>query len=437
MQSINIKTIKNFLSKDFIFKIYLLMIFLVPLERVGSFDFGGITIRISQILIIVLLGLYLLVGMYNKKIFIPTNPSFYFYFLFLVACLVSLFGAHEKVRGIMILFFLAFMFVVPFTTIAIVNSKEKLKKVIEVLVFTAIVFAVLGLLQFSGDMIGLPRSVTMLSPRYIKEVMGVTRIQSTFIEPLYFANYLLVPTMISLFYVLKRIDKKGLKKNLSFLLVFIITIILTFSKGAIASLGFLLVCTLIFQIRQVFNKKNLPYLLVIVLFFISLFYSIFMALSSKPDIEKTYTNAVNVMMGGSITERQEAYGMAMDAFEQNKIVGIGVGNFGPYFSGYPTSAPDFGWPIANNQYLEILSETGILGLISFLLFLLSVFYFSIKAYLKTNDLFIKTVLIASSFALLGILVQYLTFSTLYIMHIWVLFGIIFAAQTIALKKEND
>ncbi|HRY59880.1 MAG TPA: O-antigen ligase family protein [Patescibacteria group bacterium] len=332
--------------------------------------------------------------------------------------------------------FLAFMTVVPYMTVFVIDNKLKLQKTIKVLLSSAVVFSIFGLFQFVGGMFGLPNAITGLSERYDKLVLGFPRIQSTFIEPLYFANYLMVPIMVALFFLMKKVEKKKSWYFVLLFLLFIGVMVLTISKGAIASLAVVLVLIFIFQIRSIFSRTNIPYLLGIITFLVIVTGGMYAVLQSSIDFEKNYKKVYDVLTGGSITERQEAYDVALEAFNDNKLIGIGVGNFGPYFAGYPTSAPDYGWAIVNNQYLEILAELGLTGFMVFFIFILSIFYYSWKAYKKTKDLFLRTTLLALNFAFIGIMIQYLTFSTLYIMHIWVLIGLILATQQIVFKQSS-
>ena len=425
----------NTFSKK-LFALFLLSIFLLPLERIGSFNLAGLNVRISQILVLLIFLLYALYSFYKKEWKIKISRPLILYILFLIVALVSICFAREKTRGVMVLSFSAFMILVPLVSVFMVDTKRRLKIVLYILLASAFIFSLFGFFQFLGDMVGVSPAITGLAVRYTKEVLGFPRIQSTFIEPLYFANYLLMPLLLSFFFLLKRIDPK---RNIFFLILFLVSLIvliLTVSKGALISLGIIALAVAVFQIRSVFSQKNLPYLLFILLFVTLIGWGAYSSLSSQADIGKYYTKAYDIITGASITERQEAYDVAFEAFNKSPIIGIGIGGFGPYFSGYPLSAPDSGWPITNNEYLEVLSETGIVGLFFFLLFVCSVFYYSVQAYKNTEDVFLKTVLFALNLAFLGVLIQYMTFSTLYIMHIWVLIGLILATQHIILGDVN-
>jgi O-antigen ligase len=117
-------------------------------------------------------------------------------------------------------------------------------------------------------------------------------------------------------------------------------------------------------------------------------------------------------------------------------LGIGIGNFGPNVAGYPPSAPEEGWLIVNNEPLEILAETGILGFLSIILFLGCLFFRGLYAAFKSKDLYLKIWLIGLLAVLLAFAVQYQTFSTLYITHIWVAIGLLAATQNIFQKNKG-
>ena len=101
-------------------------------------------------------------------------------------------------------------------------------------------------------------------------------------------------------------------------------------------------------------------------------------------------------------------------------IGVGFGGYGPFVSPLPFSKPDAGWPIVNNETIELLAETGVVGLTAFVVFLAAVFW-SARG---RKD----AVTVACVAALLGMLAQYQTFSTLYIMHVWFTVGLLLTSS---------
>ncbi|MFA7309028.1 MAG: O-antigen ligase family protein [Patescibacteria group bacterium] len=428
---------KNILLKNKLDIWYILVLFFItiPLERIGSFGLAGFTVRLSQIIILGLLCFYFwsLVKKEQREVVMPY--PIVLYVIFLCAGLVSLITAKEQMRGLFILIFDAFMISVPVVIVWLVDTRKKLEAIIAVLVYISVVVCAFGFFQFFGDLIGLPQALTGLSDRYVKIVVGIPRIQSTFIEPLYLANFLVFPLMATAFLSLKKKQPKRIQ-YFAFSVIFFLAIVLTLSKGGIAVTIALLLGVVVFYFRSVFSKKNIPYFIALAVLIAGLGWGILGISQRALDLNKNITKAIEVLTGGSVRERQEASDTALQAFYEHPVTGIGVGNFGPYYAGYPTQAPDYGWAITNNEFLEVLAEMGILGLTLFILFLGSIFYRSIYLYFIVKDEFTRLALIATLFALVGVFIQYFTFSTLYIMHIWVLIGITLAAQNIA-QKEID
>jgi O-antigen ligase len=134
--------------------------------------------------------------------------------------------------------------------------------------------------------------------------------------------------------------------------------------------------------------------------------------------------------------RLQAFGQAIEAWETRPLTGIGLGNFGPYIKYYPVETPPSGWDIVNNEYLETLAETGLLGLASLFLVLAVVLLRSYSAYKRSDNEYLRAVLVGLTAAFVAIFTQYNFFSTLYIIHIWVLLGLIVGVQNIILAPQR-
>ena len=88
----------------------------------------------------------------------------------------------------------------------------------------------------------------------------------------------------------------------------------------------------------------------------------------------------------------------------------------------------------NNEYVELLTETGLLGAMSFVLFLFLVFHRSFRALRRvSHDPNLRALVVGLTTAAIGILVQYNFFSTLYILPIWMTFGLLLSVQTMILR----
>lgn len=163
------------------------------------------------------------------------------------------------------------------------------------------------------------------------------RILSTFMEPSYYACYL-----IGAFYYFLSF-KNLYKKNMWLLVIIFIQIILTFSSTAYGTFAILWII-FILQNKSL-NKKFLLILLSVlgILFAYIFFYNILDQVIFSKDTS------------GSAVARRSFDNRALRAFETSKIIGVG----------YKTTR-------ASSIIYNILAELGILGLINYLLVLLYV-----------------------------------------------------------------
>ena len=70
-----------------------------------------------------------------------------------------------------------------------------------------------------------------------------------------------------------------------------------------------------------------------------------------------------------------------------------------------------------------------------LLFIVFLIIRSLRAIKEAGDRYSKTIMVALLAAFIGIIVQYQTFSTLYIIHVWFLIGLMVAVQNIIFNSQ--
>jgi O-antigen ligase len=395
-----------------------------------------------------------------------------------------------------IVFSASLAFILPILT----NNLIKFKKIIIIFLLTTFFTCCFGIFQFIGDSFDLSTHITQLRPHYTKKILGFTRIQSTFIEPLYFGNFLILPLCLTTAFILN--DKKNKKKNKTnnsknkynnnsynnnnkyndktnkiickkekksplntyktllnnkksyykllpylfnkyflFILLFliIINLILTSSRGAyIGALSGLFVI-LVFYRKKIFKLNKI--LMISCLIFISFIaLNIFLNIYSSNFAQNTQTvfkkHIFNLFSGAAYVERIDTFKASLNLFSIHPYIGIGIGNFGPSISKDHLTKPKNGWPIVNNQILEILTETGIFGLFFILIFTLYILFKVLSILHKSQKLEIRIMALSLLAAFLGIIFQYQTFSTLYIMHIWFIIGLIISLDFI-IKKNNS
>lgn len=155
-------------------------------------------------------------------------------------------------------------------------------------------------------------------------------------------------------------------------------------------------------------------------------------------ITDSFTSHVtNLFAGASYNERVETVTQARQLWEAHPWLGNGPGSFGPSVAADPLAFPDQGWKIVNNEYIELLAENGLIGLIAILVIAFIALIRTVKALLQPHiDPLLHGLLVACAAAFVGILVQYNTFSTLYLFHIWFVVGLLIALQNMILQPVS-
>ncbi len=413
--------------------------FCLPFERVPTLAVGGMTLKINHLLIVLTLVALILSWAIKGGGRLPRDPIRFLIALFIAIYALSVTQAPQFSRAVQVIIFMALMFVVYFITTVIIDDRQKLILVLKGLFWGAVVSGLIGLFQFAGDAVGLPIQITLLKEGYDKSTFGFARIQSTAAEPLYFANYIFIPLILTTFLLIRDKFEVIAKKSWGILAlaVLLIDFVLAVSRGAYLAAALVLVLFAITQYKRVFTLKfMLPTFLLIGFIVVGVYLAL---VKNEPRAIDEFIGHVMVndyTVGESVVSRLTATEEAMQLFSSHKILGIGPGNFGPV-SVDSNQMPSDGWPIVNNEYVELLAESGVVGFMSFLLLVAFIIMRAIKAYFREKDEFMRSTLLAFIFAFIAILVQYYTFSTLPIIHIWFLIALIGTVVNLIYKNAKQ
>ncbi len=427
---------------------------LMPFERIGGFYYHSIHIRFDQLIIGIAVFVFLISALILKRFRIKKDPVFIVILILIAVNILSLINAVNMSREIEILLFTFITYIVYFLVPFNFFNIKYVKYIPYIIFSVTILLSIFGLFQYFGNLIfNLPGSVVGLSAPYVKDVLGYPRIQATEVEPLYYGTYLIFSITLALGYIITYIKEYGLLskiKNLKdtmiskylFILSIIafllggINLILTYARGA--WIGEILAIIVLLGFLAYIYNINKKIIVTIILAFVILV-SMFFILQSVHKLPHFATKLAQRAENLSSPDRVFLDNNATQAFATHPILGIGVGGFGPYMSINPYVMPPalygqfegYGWAIVNNEYLEILAETGILGFITFISLIILILYKGVKASMMKNsktDLdnkFLRITLVSSIAALVGILLQYLTFSTLYILQIWLVLMLVY------------
>lgn len=418
---------------------FLLIIFFLPFERVPTYSLAGADIRISTLVGFITLFAWIGAMMFNSgKWKVQPNAISLPLCLFFVALLLSMTQAIALSRSVEVLIFMLFAVALSIMTVNMISSIDNLRKTVLVILASAAFVGIFGLFQFAGDIIGLPQSLTLLKVGYTSAVFGFPRIHAFSMEPLFFANYLLIPLSLVMAYFFGKVDVIKRWMLVGILTILLVNFVLTLSRGGYLGL---IVTSLIFILlysRQVFTWRNLAILAVIFVVFLGVVFALSKGESNAVSRFVNQATGQDAKIGSeSVQGRLMSYASAIKIYKDHSVLGIGLGNYGPEVSGYPSKTPAGGWPVVNNEYFEILAESGTVGGITFGLLLLVVIIRSLMALKHAKDPFLKATMFGLFAAFMGILTQYNFFSTLYIIHIWILIGLLIGVQNIILYKKAE
>ncbi len=415
----------------------MVFIFALPFERIPSLQVGGVTVRISQVILISLLISFMLRALQRRTFWLTLSPYAPAYLLFLIALLSSFWHMQAITRGLEVCVFMIFTSLTIWIIPALVQDKAAVDRVVRVLFITTFLVSLFGLYQFVGDIIGLPTALTGLRELYTKAVFGFPRIQATALEPLYLANFLMIPLSLALTYGLRRVSHYAWWFLAAVITVPGLVLILTLARGGYvgmaASLVVILLGSVFFVLRPTVILSTLFGSFLVIIAVAALLNFSNLGQKSIDEVQKHFTQ---IQADASTEQRLSTFDQAIEAFNQSPYTGVGIGNFGPWVAGYPTELPKDGWAIVNNGPLEILAETGMVGAVACILFLYLLLLRSMQALFAAKDPFLRATMLGLVAAIVGVLAQYQFFSTFYIMHIWVLFGLAIAVQNIIFAESK-
>jgi hypothetical protein len=431
----NIKELFKTKLKDIDLVLLALLIFFLPFERIPSLELWGITIRISMIvgIVVILRAAYLVL---SRKIRFKLNPLYIVIGVFLAWVLLIVPESINIKRALEVFLFDGFVIFLAIA-VSLLMKKEYIKYLLSILFFVTLLSCIFAYYQFFGDIIGLPYYYTGLAERYTSGVFGFPRVQAFSLEPLYFGSFLLIGTMSALALLTLK-NQEVLKKRTNIIILFVFTNIIFITTARSAIYALVLGIISLFAIALIRKKAHLKdFILPLLVIIASFGFALLMINygSKLPiDVSKTFgkkgvsayaRQLTNIGLEGEGDERVQARKEALKLLSQDRttlIIGIGPGQFGPTIT--KNQIQDYGWPIVNNLPLEILLESGIPGIIlitTFLIILIVNSFYNIKPQnkIRLNEVF--------SIGLMSYLItqfiQYQAFSTLYVIHLWVVVGL--------------
>jgi O-antigen ligase len=392
----------------------LLLLISLPFERLLTVEIAGDTFKFSY-LFGLLLVVYFLLSLLSKRLKFQLRREELWLLLFVALNFLSLIWSIDRIRtlfvsGAILLVVLIFM---SFRRLV---SKIDLKFVEKLIILIGVAASIFGLWQFIAGSIPVLEKFAFLRPQYQSGIFGFPRVQSTFLEPLYLANFLILP----LFLAIKKVISSRRGLDFIYLILISTAFFLTLSRGAeYAVIIALIILALIIALTDRKWLRDYAFSILSIVFGIALGTAMVYMSAGGQGIKNYFGHATdtNLVTSEGTTDRSSTSEVAEGTFLNNPL-GIGSGAFGalPVYKGQISAQ---GYQTVNNEYLEILAEDGVIGFIFFGLFILGFLVYLVSEIKKGRK---EAVYLLA--AILAMLIQYLAFSTLYISYFWVFLAVI-------------
>mgnify|MGYP001618976701 CR=1 FL=1 len=340
-------------------------------------------------------------------------------FLFIAANLMAVVFSSNPTLSVNTFFLKLIEYILIFIIVAdTVNTKKRFNLVIGVLLVSLLFIGLDGFFQ-----------VIAKHDLFRHRKLFQSRVTASFINPNDLGSYLitLAPLVLSMIFV--NFNKKLKALLLIFAMIVLSVLMLTNSKGAwFAFLGALLFLSF-------YIKKRYVLYILLVLFIIGLILPAVFNFSSINLVKRM----VSFSGDAGAIDRKFLWLAALRMFYAKPLFGVGLGTFMENYQRFwirPTTEIAY----AHNCYLQTLAETGIIGLLAFMLFLCVWFAKTIQILsrpYKSEDAFVYFSFLGLTVGLLAYLLNSFVDTNLYSLTIAVLFWFILGLQQAGTRLISD
>jgi O-antigen ligase len=420
------------------------LLFSLPFERIGSWALhpstGHPVVRISQIIAAAwITGVLVNVILRKLKFQRPAKPI-YLLVLFIGSAILSLLsiGSPLLLQSYVIVLLLFS------TTVALAFTLPhlRLKSAQHALFASAAAVSLFGLYQFIVGSLRLENIYTGLRAPYVRDLFGFPRIHSTALEPLYYANYLLIPLLLGIGLLIFAPNAMKKWHRGAWGLV-ALNLLLTMSRGALISLFISLLVGLVIVLVSKKQIKPQRALIVTSLGMILASAALISAASylSTGSLTAGPTNylqelTTKLTATGSFYDRQSMQTQAKTIFLSHPLLGVGLAGITPYLHNYSTARSQNDVISLNNQFFELLAETGIIGTVLFYAFLLYLLGSAIIKFLTPVSSLQAAWLFGFILIIIAITLQAQSFSGFLLMQFWVCYGVLLGLLSINASQQE-
>jgi len=410
--------------------VWLLILFLTPFSiEIFIPQFSFATQFPTEPLIATVILIWILRTLLNKNItFAPSSfniPIIIFFSICIISLIKSEYLAYS-IKGLVTLLF--YILIGYFFALNNIKNKKDIEKVILLLIFLSLIFSVFGIYNHFFSKSLFLRNITKGVPRPFFPEHGSYAAFITF--GFAFALNLGLNPKNNLLTWIFRVCA-----------VIIFTgIILSFTRAAWLGAMFLIVFSFWFTLLKKFSVKNIFILLMIIFIFCLIIYLLVLNTYILTHFFTIYdiSNLSNL-------ERLNRWAAAIKMFKDSPIFGVG---YDTYISNYYYYR-DFNYSTllssafmgVHSEFLKVLSETGLLGFISFILLLSIFFREGFKVYNKINDQFLRLIILGiiggfSSYLIHGMFNNFTKIDKVAI-PFWLSFGLIGAVGRLIKETKVD
>ena len=322
-------------------------------------------------------------------------------------------------------------------TLVFVDSPHRL----HILVRTIMIFG------FCLALFGLTQSFTSAPTKvyWIRELPQSTAF-GPFINRHHFAGYMELTIALPLGLLFAGVVDKD--KRLLYLFVaglMGIALVMTTSRGGIISLVaeimFLVVVTAIWRKKEEHRSSRrkpsrLKPIVVRIGLATALLIGLFVGVIMLGGEFSIYRFIDSVNTDDPTTGRAHFWSVTLDIIKAHPYVGTGLGAFGVIYTKYDSRNGLFRLEQAHNDYLQVLSDGGIIGALLALTFVVLLFYIAIKRARSTKDDFRRAVALASLSGCFAVLVHSFFDFTLHTTSNALLFLVLAALATVDSRVED-
>lgn len=381
------------------------ILFFLPFHT-WNYDLGFFTLKPIHVFLV--FGLIIL--FFNGEFF----KRKYFIFFLLIPPFLSLVNSIAIRNTIVLTIALVLVFLLYITVFVFTQKFDKMF-IINTILFSGVFTSVYGLYQYIGFNMGIDTGIHYNVWDFAPKI-------NSFSVPNQFANFLILPILLSI-YAIQQTENKYKKIIYLFTLLLCTSgLILTFSSGAIIAL---VIGLLIFGVITSRKTRFVTFTSLFVGFII-----LCVAISAGNLSGQFLNSFLDVRTG----ERSLLWSTAMDLALSSPIFGIGLDNF-------PVYAPKFLYYLSfeqhkeiHNTLLTIFTEMGIVGIIFYISAFITVLSKGFRTFFALEEKKDKLLLSCLLVTVLAMSIQYFTDNGLYVMHYWASYALL-SGFTFKLNKK--